>query len=70
MAATVRPAPTAVSAPESVILMLALEMLEHERVGFVPPERQPEPTDGHVNRIAERRDALNDKRRASCQAHR
>jgi len=50
--------------------MLALEMLEYERVGFVASQRQPETADGHVNRITERRDALNNKRRASCQAHR
>ena len=70
MAATVRPAPAAAPGPESVVFMLALEMLEYERVGFVASQRQPETADGHVNRITERRDALNNKRRASCQAHR
>jgi hypothetical protein len=50
--------------------MRALEMLEHEGVRFISSQRQSETADGHVNRIAERRDALDNERCASCQPHR
>ncbi len=62
--------PTAVSGAEPEILMRAFEMLEHEGIRFISPQRQPETADGHVNRIAERRDALDYKRRAAGQPHR